>query len=128
MQPLIDNGEILRLSREVVRPFYRDKAARARGWIDEAFAAQGVDYSVHVSEGALFLWVWFRSLRSSTSELYEKLKERGVIVVPGKYFSFGLPEPWEHADQCIRINYAMADAEVKQGIEVIAEEAAKLQQ
>ena len=128
MQPLIDNGEILRLSREVVRPFYRDKAARARGWIDEAFATQGVDYSVHVSEGALFLWVWFRSLRSSTSELYEKLKERGVIVVPGKYFSFGLPEPWDHADQCIRINYAMDDAEVKQGIEVIAEEAAKLQQ
>jgi valine--pyruvate aminotransferase len=48
-------------------------------------------------------------------------------VVPGRYFSFGLPEAWDHADQCIRLNYAMDDAQVRRGIEIIAEEAAALQ-
>lgn len=128
MQPLVESGEILRLSREVVRPFYEEKSRKARGWIDEAFRAQGVDYSVHRSEGSLFLWVWFRRLRSNTYELYEKLKERNTIVVPGRYFSFGLEEPWDHADQCIRLNYGMEDDQVKRGIEIIAEEAAALQQ
>lgn len=127
MQPLVESGEILRLSREVVRPFYLEKSRKARAWIDEAFAARGVDYSVHLSEGSLFLWVWFRSLRSNTYELYNRLKARNTIVVPGRYFSFGLDAPWDHADQCIRLNYAMDDEQVRRGIEIIAEEAAQLQ-
>ena len=127
MQPLVESGEILRLSREIVRPFYLEKSKKARAWIDDAFVAQGVDYSVHLSEGSLFLWVWFRKLRSNTYELYQRLKERNTIVVPGRYFSFGLEEPWDHADQCIRLNYAMDDEQVHRGIQIIAEEAAKLQ-
>jgi valine--pyruvate aminotransferase len=127
MQPLVESGEILRLSREVVKPFYLEKSRKARAWIDEAFSAAGVDYSVHLSEGSLFLWVWFRALRSNTYELYQRLKERNTIVVPGRYFSFGLEEPWDHADQCIRLNYAMDDEQVRRGIEIIAEEAATLQ-
>jgi valine--pyruvate aminotransferase len=111
-----------------VRPFYLEKSRKARAWVDEYFTRHGVDYSVHLSEGSLFLWVWFKALRSNTYELYGRLKERNTIVVPGRYFSFGLPEPWDHADQCIRVNYAMADEQVERGIEIIAEEAAKLQQ
>lgn len=127
MQPMIESGEILRLSQEVVKPFYYEKSRQARAWVDEFFEREGVEYSVHVSEGSLFLWIWFKSLRSNTYELYHKLKERNTIVVPGRYFSFGLEEPWDHADQCIRVNYGMDAEQVRRGIEIIAEEAAKLQ-
>ncbi|MFO8063962.1 MAG: valine--pyruvate transaminase [Spirochaetia bacterium] len=121
-EPLIQSGEILRLSNDEIRPFYLEKSRRTLEWIDELFADQ-LDYSVHESEGAFFLWVWFRNLSITTYELYVRLKERNVIVVPGTYFFFGLDEPWEHADECIRINYAMPDNEVRRGLEIIAEEA-----
>jgi valine--pyruvate aminotransferase len=121
-EPLVASGEILRLSNEVIRPFYLAKSRRTLEWIDELFA-EDIDYSVHESEGAFFLWLWFKNLPISTYELYRRLKDRNVIVVPGTYFFFGLEEPWDHADECIRLNYAMPDTEVRRGLEIIAEEA-----
>jgi valine--pyruvate aminotransferase len=121
-EPLVASGEILRLSDEVIRPFYLAKSRRTLEWIDELFA-EDIDYSVHESEGAFFLWLWFKNLPISTYELYRRLKDRNVIVVPGTYFFFGLEEPWDHADECIRLNYAMPDTEVRRGLEIIAEEA-----
>jgi valine--pyruvate aminotransferase len=121
-EPLIQSGEILELSNNVIRPFYLEKSRRTLQWIDELFA-DGVDYSVHESEGAFFLWLWFKNLPITTYELYRRLKERNVFVVPGTYFFFGLDEQWSHADECIRLNYAMPDAEVRRGLEIIAEEA-----
>ena len=52
--PLVKSGEILRLAREVVRPFYERKSRLAQEWIAQFFD-DGLDYHVHVSEGALFL-------------------------------------------------------------------------
>jgi valine--pyruvate aminotransferase len=121
-EPLIESGEILRLSDEVVRPFYLKKSRRTLEWIDELFS-QDIDYSVHESEGAFFLWLWFRNLPITTYELYRRLKARNVFIVPGTYFFFGLEAPWDHADECIRLNYAMPDEEVRRGLEIIAEEA-----
>ncbi len=123
-EPLIRSGELLRLSNDVIRPFYLEKSRRTLEWIDELFA-EAVDYSVHESEGAFFLWMWFRNLPITTYELYRRLKARNVIVVPGTYFFFGLDEPWKHADECIRINYAMPDHEVRRGLEIIAKEVKK---
>jgi valine--pyruvate aminotransferase len=80
-----------------------------------------LDYRIHKSEGAIFLWIWFKNLRITTKELYEKLKQRHVIVVPGEYFFFGLQEPWEHRTQCIRLNYSGPEDDLKRGIEIIAE-------
>ena len=120
--PLLDSGDIMRAAREVIPSFYRRKSEQARRWIAESFGTD-IDYAVHKSEGSLFLWIWFRNLPITTMELYERLKRRHTIVVPGRYFFFGLDEPWEHRDQCIRVNYAMADADVREGIAVIADEA-----
>lgn len=121
-EPLVRSGEILTLSNEVIRPFYLDKSRRTLEWMDELFA-DGIDYSVHESEGAFFLWLWFKNLPITTYELYRRLKQRNVFVVPGTYFFFGLAEPWAHSDECIRLNYAMPDEEVRRGLEIIAEEA-----
>jgi ABC-type lipoprotein export system ATPase subunit len=32
--------------------------------------------------------LWFRNLPITTKELYERLKKRGVLVVPGEYFFY----------------------------------------
>ncbi len=118
--PLLRNGEILRISEEYIYPFYKRRSAQTIQWIHEAFPKQ-LEYRIHKSEGAIFLWIWFKNLRITTKELYEKLKTRHVIVVPGEYFFFGLSEPWDHSTQCIRLNYSGPEEDVKRGIEIIAE-------
>jgi valine--pyruvate aminotransferase len=120
--PLLQSGEILRLAREVVRPFYERKSRLAQQWIAEFFD-DGIDYHVHVSEGALFLWLWFRGMKISAETLYTRLKERGVLIVPGHYF--GASEDWRHGHECIRLSFAMDETSVREGIAILAEEVAK---
>ena len=120
--PLIGSGELLRLSRNVVRPFYQEKRDLALTAAREAFG-DGIEWSVHRSEGALFLWFWFPGLSIPTKELYRRLKKRGVLVIPGEYFFFGDDDPdWPHRRECIRVSYAMDERVVREGLAVIAEE------
>ena len=118
---LFESGEMLRISREIVRPFYREQRDHALECVHAAFADR-FPWSVHRPEGSLFLWLWFPDLPGTTVELYERLKERDVVVVPGRYFSFGREDRWDHTDRCIRINYAMDPSDVQHGIRIIAEE------
>ncbi len=116
----VRSGEIIRISNEVIRPFYQQKQAQAVAWVKEAMA--GAPYRIHKPEGAFFLWLWFPDLPITSAELYERLKRRHVIVVPGHYFFPGLAAPWQHRWECIRVNYAMDAATVAQGIQIIGEE------
>lgn len=126
MRPLIESGEVLRLSKEVVKPFYEKKSQQAQDWIAKYFR-DDLPYRVHRSEGALFLWLWFEGLPIPTKELYQRLKKRNVLVVPGEYFFFGLPEnhDWPHARECVRMTYTMPAEDVEAAIKVIGEEVAK---
>ena len=125
VKPLIDSDEILTLSRETICPYYQDRSLQAMQAIEDAFA-DSLPYRVHVSEGAFFLWMWFEGLPISCDELYERLKERGVLIVPGHHFFFGLgDDSWPHQHQCIRISFGMPEEIVRRGIELIAEEVAK---
>lgn len=119
--PLFMNDEVLRLSREVVRPFYVNKRKQALEWINEFFN-DSVDYRLHASEGAFFLWFWFKGLPVSSTELYERLKARKVLVVPGEHFFFGLKDDWRHRRECIRVNYSGAEDVVRDGLKIIADE------
>lgn len=123
VEPLVRDGRILELSRSVIQPFYRERAERGRQWISQAFDP-GVPFSLHRTEGALFLWLWLPELPITSRELYERLKARNVIVVPGEYFFFGDPEihRWSHARQCLRINYGQEPADTQAGLEMIADE------
>jgi valine--pyruvate aminotransferase len=121
--PLIESGEILRLSKEVVRPFYEQKCQLARQAAVEAFGGDDLDWLMHRSEGALFLWFWFPGLPITSAELYERLKKREVLVIPGHYFFFGHDdETWRHRYECIRVSYAMDESVVRDGLKIIAEE------
>ncbi len=123
-EPLIRNGSLVEAAARVVRPFYEKKSKDAVSWIHEYF--QGCDYSVHLSEGSIFQWLLMNDLKIPTKEFYGKLKEKGVIVVPGEYFFFGkddsLPdyEKHPHYSKCLRLNYAGPGQEVEKGIEIIS--------
>lgn len=126
MEPLIRSGEILKLSSEVVRPYYVEKSRQARAWVDEEFDA-ALPYRVHLSEGALFLWLWFEDMPISSRELYERLKKREVLIVSGHYFFFGDHDvdAWQHRHECIRMTFTMDERTVQEGIKIIAEEVAR---
>ncbi len=120
--PLIESGEILRLSNEVVQPYYREKSRQAQAWIEEFFD-DSLDYRIHRSEGAFFLWMWFEGLPITSRELYERLKRRDVLVVPGSFFFFGVDDAeWRHRDECLRVTFTMSEDVVREGYRVIAEE------
>jgi valine--pyruvate aminotransferase len=122
--PLVENDEVLRLSREVVRPFYAEKSAAARACVEEEFG-DDFEYFIHRSEGAIFLWLWFPGLPVAVAELYERLKRRGVLIIPGHHFFFGLDDdaqPWPHRHECLRMTFTMDSDTVRAGVRAIAEE------
>lgn len=120
---LVASGEIITISRELIRPFYKRKAEKAVTRLKQEL--EGVDFYIHKPEGALFLWLWCKGLPITCKELYERLKARGVLVVSGHYFFPGLKEDWPHKHECIRITYAQDDAIVEKGLSIIADEVKK---
>ena len=117
---IVRNHEIIRLSQEVVQPFYRQKMEKALAGVREFFT--GFKYRIHVPEGAMFLWIWFQDLPVSSRTLYQRLKKRKVLVVSGDYFFPGLDEDWQHTHQCIRITYSQSEEDVRCGLEIIGDE------
>ena len=125
--PLIKNREIFRISEGTIRPYYFEKMQRAREYVRDSFS-ESTPYKIHDGEGAFFLWFWFPDLPITSTELYERLKKKNVLVVPGEYFFYGTNEEWEHTRQCIRITFSQPDNVIKQGIKILAEEVEKAYQ
>ena len=122
--PCIEEGRILEYSQQVVRPFYQQRLAQAMEWVGEFFE-DSLPWRLHRCEGAMFLWLWCRDMPIVSSEFYERLKARGVLVVPGNYFFYGLEEEWPHRHECIRINYSQPAEVVREGLRIIGEEMRK---
>lgn len=124
---LIKDGTLIEAAKKYVKPFYLEKSLKTQKAIHKYFS--GLNYSIHKSEGAIFLWLLLPDLTITTKEFYSKLKEKGVIVVPGEYFFFGeakdgsLPpvQNHPHYSKCIRLNYSRPDKEVDEGVRLIAE-------
>lgn len=117
---LIRESLLLPLCHEIILPFYQKRSQLAVRLLREAIDDPRVN--IHKPEGSLFLWLWFEGLPITTSELYQRLKRKGLLVVPGKYFFPGQEEPSEHAQSCIRMNYVLSEAELQKGIDILANE------
>jgi valine--pyruvate aminotransferase len=120
---MVRSGEILKLSREVVRPFYLQKAKKAEQIL--LHECRGLPVRLHKIEGAMFLWIWMKGCPVGSQEMYEKLKERGVLVVPGHHFFPGMETgedtAWEHRNECLRVTYSQDDERVSRGLKIIAQ-------
>ena len=117
---LVKSGEITRISRTIIKPYYQEKADKAVMLLNKYL--DGVNYHIHKPEGAIFLWLWLPDLPVTSDELYQRLKKRGVLVISGHHFFPGFREEWRHMHECIRITYSMQPQVVEQGIKIIADE------
>lgn len=120
---LFKTGEILSLTRDYVTPFYRERSQQTVQWFRERLG--DLPFHIHKPEGAIFLWLWFEGLPISSQALYERLKQRGVLIVPGHNFFVGMDDDWRHQHECIRVSYAQDAETVKRGVEIIADEVIK---
>lgn len=116
---LLAQDQLLNLGRDHIRPFYQ---ARMQGALQifRRYLA-GLPCYIHKPEGAFFLWLWFKDLPVSSEELYQRLKARGVLVVPGQHFFPGLEEDWQHTRECIRITYCQEPERLERGAQILAE-------
>ena len=117
---LIKDQALLPLCQDLILPFYRERAQLALKLLEEAIDDPRLH--IHKPEGAMFLWLWFEGLGITTSELYQRLKKRGLLVVPGKYFFPGQVQASEHAESCIRMNFVQSEAELVRGIDILTQE------
>jgi len=124
MSPLLKDDRLLRIGPEVIRPYYKKRSDHAVSILSDALG-DTVPWALHAREGAFFLWLWIKGLRISSAELYQKLKAREVLVIPGHYFFFGLDEPWEHSQQCVRLTFSQPESVVQEGLEILADEIIK---
>lgn len=120
---LFDSDEIQSLSRDYITPFYRERSQQTVQWFREQLG--DLPYHIHKPEGAIFLWLWLEGLPITSRELYERLKQKGVLVVPGQDFFVGLDDSWRHQHECIRVSYASDADSVRKGVAIIAAEVAR---
>lgn len=114
---LLRKNQLTALCDEVIRPFYQARCQLAVDWLKQSISDERLH--IHIPEGAFFLWLWFEGLSITTSELYQELKQLGLLVVPGKYFFPGQESPDPHAECCIRMNYAQSEHDLRRGIDIL---------
>lgn len=119
--PLIADDSMLNICERDIKPFYFGRADKMRALMDKYFPVE-LPWRVHVYEGSYFFWLWLEGARLTGQEMYDKLKERGVIVVAGEHFFPGQDtSSWRHAQECMRLNFARPNHELEAGVKVLAE-------
>ena len=121
---LTRSGEIMTMSNDIVRPFYQQKAQNAVAQFRSRL--EGLPARIHKPEGAIFLWLWLPEIPCTGQELYQRLKAKNTLIVPGHHFFPGMESSdWPHIHECIRVTYAQDENAVLKGIDIIADEIRK---
>ncbi|QUY41793.1 valine--pyruvate transaminase [Acaryochloris marina] len=107
----IQSGALADISVQVIRPYYQAKLALLQSVLDQQMPST-LPWFLHLGEGAIFAWLWLNELPMSDWQLYQQLKQVGVIVVPGHSFFPGLSQDWPHKYQCLRISLTATDEEI----------------
>jgi valine--pyruvate aminotransferase len=116
----IASGALADIATGVIRPFYQNKFKIVERTLDESMP-KDLPWFLHRGEGAIFSWLWLKDLPMTDWELYQELKQVGVIVVPGSSFFPGLREDWVHKQQCVRISLTANDQALEIGMQRLAE-------
>ncbi|EMF79721.1 aminotransferase, class I/II domain protein [Leptospira weilii serovar Topaz str. LT2116] len=112
---LFRSGRWKDLCEKVILPFYHKKSVFAQEVILKNWSSK-VDYRIHQSEGAFFLWIWVKNLSLPVNDLYPILKKAGVIIVPGETFFPGADPNWSHRQECFRLSFVRENKEIEEGI------------
>ena len=122
--PLIESGKLQQLSADEIQPFYQKQADLAVSILKQHFSGSLKErLLIHQPEGAIFLWLNFPGLPVPAQTLYQRLKARGTLIIPGEPFFIGFDTAnYPHARECIRISIAQSEETLEQGIAAIADE------
>lgn len=101
-----------------IRPFYAARRELARALLEQALPAS-VGWRLHDGEGGMFAWLWVDEDWFDDMALYQRLKESGVFITPGRSFFVDPPQPGEHRAQCIRITLSVDEGVLREGIQRI---------
>ena len=115
----ISSGKLADIAETVIRPHYQHKIQILEDTLDAAMP--NIPWYLHQGEGAIFGWLWLKDLPMTDWELYQELKQVGVIVVPGSTFFPGLKEDWQHKQQCLRISLTATGAEIAEAMKRLAQ-------
>lgn len=122
--PYLQSRKIDQIVDQHILPFYR----QARDYAIEVVKSKLSQYGVmmHSPEGAFFLWLWLKDLPISSEDLYQRLKDEGLLVLNGENFFIGIDKSWTHSKQCLRLSYCLPPEKIDQGIEILSRELAKV--
>ncbi len=110
--------EFYEMCRKYIKNFYLNKRNLIIDIITNRLSPEMIQ--IHESEGAFFLWLNFPQLKISSLELYQILKSRGVIVVPGIYYYPGLRNKEnKEGEKSIRISFSQPDSILTKGIDIL---------
>ncbi len=119
MTRLLKQNKLSQITQTILLPFYQAKrdffSTVLKGALGE------LPYRFHQAEGAFFLWLWFEGLPISSTELYQRLKEQGVLIMDGKPFFFNIDEKWPHKQECIRLSYCQSDEILAKAAKIIGQ-------
>ncbi|MBE9045757.1 valine--pyruvate transaminase [Pleurocapsales cyanobacterium LEGE 10410] len=122
----ISSGKLADIATNIIRPHYRRKIEVLEDTLDAAMP--DVPWFLHQGEGAIFAWLWLQDLPMTDWELYQELKQVGVIAVPGSTFFPGLKEDWQHKQQCLRISLTATEDEIAEAMQRLAKVAERVYQ
>lgn len=120
LKGLLEGDGMAQLTKNILPAFYQANQTILVQLLDKHLSRW--NYQLHEPEGGFFCWLWLPELPISTHELYQRLKAKSVIVMPGETFFFGLQDDWPHAQQCIRLTYCQPPVVLEQAVKLIAEE------
>lgn len=121
---LLNGDDMDTVCQTELLPYYREKRSQMLQLMDKHLA--GIHYRIHQSEGAFFVWLWLPDLPVSSEVLYQRLKQKNVLVMAGEHFFFGLSEDWTHAQQCLRLNFCQSTSTMDRALELLATELREL--
>lgn len=124
MTRMIQDQEMTHLTEKVVKPFYRARLDTAIELFNTVLGELPV--RMHKPEGAFFLWLWIEGLPITSQALYQRLKEKQVLVIPGENFFIDIDPQWTHTKECLRINYAQPADRIERGFTILAQELREL--
>ena len=101
LESMINNNDLDHLSNSVIQPYYQSSSEFIVAEIQREMSDLPV--RIHKAEGAIFVWIWLQDLPITSHALYQRCKQRELLVVPGEHFFIGLSDQWSHKYECLRL-------------------------
>lgn len=113
------SGRLASLSDSVIRAFYRRKIGIFREALHREMPKE-LTWYVHRCEGTLFSWLWIEDESMNDLEMYQRLKSKGLLCVPGSTFFPGLRGEYRHKHRCLRFSMTASDEQLEAAAKVLA--------